>query len=68
MAAQTHKPIEIDLSGIELEGIEVFVQEGAADTHGMSLGTVPPCAACIHPPCVAPCTPCSTSTSIAPPR
>ena len=66
MAIQTRKPIEIDLSGIELEGIKLFVEEGASDTHGMSLGTVPPCVfPCVVPPCVAPCT---SATSIAPPR
>ena len=65
MTAQTHKSIEIDLNGVELEGIKLFVQEGESDTHGMSLGTVPPCIPCVHPPCVAPC---SSATSIAPPR
>ena len=64
MAVQTHKPIEIDLSDIELEGIKLFVQEGAADPHGMSLGTVPPCIPPCHPPCAA----CSNATSIAPPK
>ena len=66
MAAQTRKPIEIDLSGIDLDGIKTFVQEGSGDSHGMQLGSVPPCVF----PCSActPCAACSTSTSIAPPR
>jgi len=47
MAAQTRKPIEIDLSGIDLEGMKLFVQEEARETPAMA-------AACL-PPCVTPC-------------
>lgn len=51
MAAQTRKPIEIDLSGIDLDSIKTFVQEEALEPPAMA-------AACL-PPCVAPC---ATST------
>lgn len=55
MANQTRKPIEIDLAGIEIEGIKLFVQEGAGDPAAMSVGPLPPC--------VFPCIPCAHCTS-----
>ena len=55
MAVQTRKPIEIDLSGIEIEGIKLFSEDGAYETPLMALSTTPPppCAFCNPPPCVA---------------
>lgn len=54
MAAQTRKPIEIDLSGIDLEAIKTFVREEARETPAMAAATTPP------PPCAF-CS-CTTST------
>ena len=48
MAAQTRKPIEIDLSGIDLENIKSFQEEGR-EAPAMAAATTPP------PPCVTPC-------------
>lgn len=63
MATQTRKPIEIDLTGIEIEGIKLFVQERAGDPTAMSVNPLPPCVF----PCV-PCAACSSATSISPER
>jgi len=61
VAIQTRKPIEIDLSGIEIEGIQLFVQEGAHQIPAMELGTVPPC---VYPCVVPPCAACGSAPSI----
>src|SRR5579864_3688042 len=63
VAAQTRKPIEIDLTGIEIEGIKLFVQERTDEMPAMALSTTPPppCAFCNPPPCVF----CTSATSIA---
>ena len=47
MAVPTRRPIEIDLSGIDLEAIKLFVQEEAREMPAMA-------PACL-PPCVTPC-------------
>ena len=49
MEVQTRKPVEIDLSGIEIEGIKLFSEEGAQETPLVAFPTTPP------PPCVTPC-------------
>lgn len=55
MAAQTRKPIEIDLSGIDLEGMKLFVQEEAREIPAMAAATTPPppCAFCNPPLCTS---------------
>lgn len=55
MATQTRKPIEIDLSGIEIEEIQLFASEGRDEVPAMAASTTPPppCAFCNPPPCVA---------------
>ena len=55
MATQTRKPIEIDLSGIDLESIKLFVQEKGYETPAMAAATTPPppCAFCNPPLCTS---------------
>jgi hypothetical protein len=36
LATQNHKPIQIDFSGIEIEEIKLFVQEGVRGTPEMA--------------------------------
>lgn len=63
MATQTRKPIEIDLNGIAMEEIKLFLQERTDEAPAMAAATTPPppCAFCHPPPCVA----CVSATSIA---
>lgn len=54
MAAPTRKPIEIDLTGIDLESIKLFQEEGH-ETPAMAAATTPPppCAFCNPPLCTS---------------
>ena len=51
MAAQTRKPVEIDLSGIDMDEVKLFVQEGVRGTPEMAASCG--CASCAAMFCIS---------------
>ncbi len=58
------KTVDIDLSGIEMKEIQLFVQEGTREIPAIATSSIlPPCVTpCGNPPCVA----CAGSTATRP--
>jgi hypothetical protein len=49
--AQTHKPLEIDLSDIDMEEVKLFIQEGGRGTPEMAASCG--CASCAAQFCIS---------------